>query len=91
MTFSRSNSAALASSISRLDLRFLESTLRRFAPTPLVSAKIKEVKHINQMGILTRNLGGGGEGLGQLRVHLNNLGLGVDERLVSELYLLMNP
>ena len=91
MTFSRSNSAALASSISRLDLRFLESTLRRLAPTPLVSTKVNEVKHINQMGILTRYLGGGGKCLRKFRIHLNNLRFSADECFVSELDLFLHP
>ena len=43
------------------------------------------------MRILTRNLGGGGECLSKLRVHLDDLRLGVDERLVPDLDLLVHP
>ena len=46
---------------------------------------------MTEMAILTRNLGGGGECLRQLRVHLNYLRLGVDERLVTELDLFFDP
>ena len=43
------------------------------------------------MKILTRNLGGGSECLSKLRVHLDDLRLGVDERLVPDLDLLVHP
>ena len=43
------------------------------------------------MKILTRDLGGGSECPSKLRVHLDDLRLGADERLVPDLDLLVHP